>query len=230
MFEVRVVTEGPTDVEVIRAVLDARLENDYVLTQLQPDGALYGGDAGPHGGGWKGVRGWCKAVARLGGLEAAGALHGDVKLLVIHVDADIASDPEIGVAEPCPPPMTTVKRLESVVLGWLGLEALPPRVALCIPSKAIEAWLLRSFFPKDAAAVPCLEAAPGQPCVECIPDPARELVNRQPRFVRMKRGELKKNRKVYEDHRRELVSSWKGVVQCCSTAKRLDDQLGSVIP
>lgn len=154
MFEVRVVCEGPTDIEVIRAILSYHFSEDFILTQLQPEGSLYGGDAGPHGGGWKGVRSWCLAAADAGGLEAVGALTRDVKLLVIHVDADVASDSEVGAEQPCPPPLATVDRLESIVLGWLGLQEPPPRVAICVPSKAIEAWLLRAFFPELDVAVP----------------------------------------------------------------------------
>jgi hypothetical protein len=61
MYKIRLVCEGPTDYDAHGAFLDANLRGaDYELTLLQPDGSLYGGDAGPHGGRWKGVRGWCK--------------------------------------------------------------------------------------------------------------------------------------------------------------------------
>ncbi len=230
MFEVRLVCEGPTDVEVIRAVLDAHLEEDYILTQLQPEGSLYGGDAGPFGGGWKGVRGWCRQAAAAGGLEAIGALTAEVKLLVLHVDADIASDSEIDVERPCPPPMPTVEKLESVVLGWLGLNAIPPRVALCIPSKATESWLLRAIFPKDVAAVPCSEVAPGEACVECHADPARLLLYQRPKFVRLKEGGVRKLRREYELNRNRLSKAWRDVVATCSSAARFDEQLASILP
>ncbi len=64
MFEVRVVCEGPTDVEVIRAILDVHLRDDYVITQLQPDGSLYGGDAGPYGVDGKGSGAGAKRLPR----------------------------------------------------------------------------------------------------------------------------------------------------------------------
>ena len=229
MFEVRVVCEGPTDVVVLQAILDDRLKEDYVITQLQPEGSLYGGDAGPHGGGWKGVRGWCRKVGAAGGLEAVGALNPDVQLLVVHVDADIASDSEIDIERPCPPPMATVERLESVVLGWLGLAALPARVALCIPSKATESWILRAFFPTDEAAVPCSQVASGESCIECIAEPAHTLLYRRPKFVRLKEGRIRKLRKEYERRRSQLSRAWLDVVADCASAARFNEQLDAVL-
>ncbi len=149
---------------------------------------------------------------------------------MIHVDADIASDSEIEVARPCPPPMATVERLETLVLGWLGLTKLPPRLALCIPSMATEAWLLRAFFPIDEASVPCTEVAAGEACVECIPDPAGVLLHRRPRFVRMKAGEVRKLRKEYELRRNQLSREWAAVVASCSSAARFNEQLGVLRP
>ncbi len=126
MYRVNLVCEGPTDLDVLRAVLDAHLNGeDYQLTMLQPEGSLYGGDAGPHGGGWKGVRSWCLEVAAQGGLRAIHALADDVDLLVIHVDGDIAGEPELDLAQPCPPPEDTVHAVEHMVLSWLG-RWIPP--------------------------------------------------------------------------------------------------------
>lgn len=121
MYEIRLVCEGPTDCEFFRAVLDATLHGqDYQLTVLQPDQSLYGGDAGPHGGGWKGVRSWCRDVASAGGVEKVGAITPSVKLLVIHVDADVAAEPEHRVSKPCPPPEPTIDAVTEIVLNWLG--------------------------------------------------------------------------------------------------------------
>lgn len=225
MFRVRLVCEGPTDLEVLRAVLGARLDTDYQLTLLQPEGSLYGGDAGPHGGGWKGVRSWCMSVARAGGLESVGALAADTDLLIIHVDADIAGDLEEVGLRPCPPPMDTVAAVAAAVLRWLNLDQIPPRVALWVPAMATESWLLAAFFPGDSRSVPCEAVDPGAPCVECLADPARALLHRAPRFVRMKQGELKKQRRTYQAQAPAFAQSWDRVVSACASARWLDDQL-----
>lgn len=105
MFRVHVVCEGPSDSVVIKAALARRL-GDFVMTQIQPEQSLFGGDQGPLGGGWRGVEAWCRQVADLGGLSASGRL-ANADLLIVHVDADIADEEDIACAKPCPPPSPT---------------------------------------------------------------------------------------------------------------------------
>jgi hypothetical protein len=231
MFNVAVVAEGPTDVHVLEAILDVYLPDGYLLRSLQPDMSLFGGEAGHHGGGWKGVRSWCADVAAAGGLEAVNALAADVNLLVIHVDADIAKDTEVDVFSPCPPPEATVLPLEKKVLSWLRLDELPDRVALWIPAMATEALLLRAFFPDARESASCAEADPASPCVECIDDPARALLQRNPRFVQMKhdprknRRILKKKTAEYRNQRKAIATRWNDLVESCWSARHLHDRL-----
>ena len=123
MFRVHVVSEGPTDTVVIEAAVAHHLE-DFVLIQIQPERSLFGGDQGPLGGGWKGVRAWCRQAAEQGGLEASGRL-ANTDLLIVHVDADVADEEEIACARPCPPPSDTVDALREVVLSWIGEQRIP---------------------------------------------------------------------------------------------------------
>lgn len=237
MYKIRLVCEGPTDFDALSAFLDAHLRGaDYELTMLQPDGSLYGGDAGPHGGGWKGVRGWCKAIAQAGGVEAVAALTPDTDLLVIHVDADIAHDSEIAAAEPCPPPIATVEAVAAKVLVWLGLETLPPRVAVWVPSMATEAWLLRALFPSDPQGAPCAGLAFGATCVECLLDPASALLGRRPKLVQRKRQAqdkrevIRKLRREYQAQRSQLAGAWAHLVADLWSAARFDRQLREWVP
>lgn len=228
MFEVGVACEGPTDLVLLRAIL-AQYIDDFVIRPLQPQGSLYGGDNGPHGGGWKGVRGWCRAVARAGGLEAVNALPAEVGLLIIHVDADLAGDGEIDVARPCPPVTPTVDAVERVVMAWLDLAAIPSRVVLCVPSKASEAWLLRALWPSDPASVACASDRRGGECVECHADPARLLAGRRPRLVRFKQGDLRKVKAEYEAQAARFAACWADVVAHCASACRFDARLRAVL-
>ena len=126
MSEPRVLTvglaaEGPTDHAILSAIVE-RLSPFCVLTilPLQPDLSDSFEGFGPHGAGWKGVRGWCREVAGdWGGIRQflSPALGPPIDVLVVHVDADIASDREIDVEEPCPPPASTTTRLREVVRG-----------------------------------------------------------------------------------------------------------------
>ncbi|MCA9680793.1 MAG: hypothetical protein KC457_01255 [Myxococcales bacterium] len=221
------VCEGPTDVEVLRGILSTYI-GDYTLRVLQPEGSAYGGDAGPHGGGWKGVRSWCHTVATAGGFETVLPANPPIDLLIIHIDADIADEAEIAVAEPCPPPMPTIRALERLLLTWLGLEeGAPDNLALWIPSKSTEAWILRAFFPQLPQAQPCRDLSPGTACIECIDEPARELLYKNPKFVRLKDGKLRKLSQTYRTEGPSLGLAWPLIVESCDAAAHLDEQLRS---
>ena len=51
MFRAHLVCEGPTDRIVIEAILAHHFDDDFVVTQIQPESSLYGGAQGPFGGG-----------------------------------------------------------------------------------------------------------------------------------------------------------------------------------
>jgi hypothetical protein len=231
MFKVHLVCEGPTDLEVLQAVLDACLQGiDYLPIVLQPDLSRYGGDAGPLGGGWKGVRRWCEHIAQAGGFEVLQALAPDTDMLIIHVDADIASDREISVMQPCPPPRDTILALERVMLQWLGLQSLPERVAFWIPAMATESWLLRALFPHKAEAAPCEPTAlAGVRCVECIADPASALIGERPKLVRRKDGAVKKDRGAYRSQRAPLAARWPELVTELWAAHRLNEAISACV-
>jgi hypothetical protein len=231
MFNLRLVCEGPTDQAVLEAVVSAHLKStDFRITRLQPDDSLYAGDAGPHGGGWKGVRGWCQSVQEAGGLEAIGALRPDIHLLIIHVDADIVLDIEHVAAYPCPPPKNNILAAEEIVKIWLGLERLPENVLLWVPGMATEAWLLRSIFPELAESRSCLADPPPPACVECIEDPAAVLEGKRPKFVRRKGKDLKKIATAYRDAHPALAEAWGDLVDSLWSAGRLQQGLSRCIP
>jgi len=94
-------------------------------------------------------------------------------LFVIHVDADVAENsysdggPAVendagGLAplpcsQPCPPPAGAADELRKCVLAWLGLVQVGPRTVLCVPSKAIEAWLAAGVLDGSHALLSGLE-------------------------------------------------------------------------
>lgn len=220
MLEIRVICEGPTDLEVIRAALRARTDEDFNLVQLQPDGSLYGGDAGPHGGGWKGVRGYLEAAAQAGGLQAVGALRPEIDLLIVHLDADVADEAEISCARPCPPALDTVDALDALLRSWMNGPDLDPRIAFCLPSKATESWIIQ-------AVIPSRKPADVDP--ECHPDPAALLLGGPRKLVRRRGPKLKKLRPAYAALVPALTKAWPELAVVSTTAKRFDDQLGQIL-
>ncbi|MFN9618606.1 MAG: hypothetical protein ACK55X_02685 [Synechococcaceae cyanobacterium] len=202
----------------------------FRISRIQPDESLYAGDAGPHGGGWKGVRGWCQSVREAGGLQAVGVLPDDVDLLVIHVDADILLDPEHDERNPCPPPNANILATEALVMRWLGLNSLPEKVLIWVPSMSTEALLLRAVFPGLSESLSCLTIPPPAVCVECIEDPVAVLEGKNPKFVRRKGKDLKKLTRGYRDAVLVVSASWGDLTGSMWSASRLQQGLSRWIP
>jgi len=162
MSELRValVAEGPTDAIVIQAALKALLPRPFVLTQLQPEPTR------PKlGAGWGGVLRWCLDFATRGyaRIEDDPTLPG-FDLFVIHIDADVAekryhdvSDeianlagqrgwPSLPNVIQCPPPSGSADAMRTCLLAWAGIHKPGPKTVLCVPSKAVEAWLAAATF------------------------------------------------------------------------------------
>jgi hypothetical protein len=163
------VVEGPTDRVVIEAAISFMLdERPFILNQLQPEASLAfepTGGFGSFGGGWGGVYRWCRqATARSGGSLDADPLFEFHDVLVIHLDADVASERyrsaniqenrgDLPCAEPCPPVQATTDRLRQVLLRWAGDPTTPDRTVLCTPSKSTDAWVVAALFPTDPAVL-----------------------------------------------------------------------------
>ena len=152
------VVEGITDYYVLCAAAEAVLGGrSLVPTLLQPERSEAFAPVGQAtGGGWPGVYRWCRQV-----VAQSDGVRGNVvlvthDLLVVQLDADVATatyaqghiDDDAGdlpCRQACPPPDATTDALRRAMLRWLGEDAVPPRVVLCTPSKATEAWLLAAF-------------------------------------------------------------------------------------
>lgn len=215
---VAIVCEGLTDLVVLQAVLNA-IFGDHIPTLLQPE-ELPGGAAGPFGGGWKGVRAWCQQLAAQGGLDAS-PLADTYDLLILHVDADIARDPEIACAQPAPPILPTLEALERVLLTWLQADATPERLVLCVPAQATEAWMI-AMLADQGLALP--DNFTLSPALECEPDPAAILAAKKQRRLADKKS-LQKTRRVYASLHFELEQGWPQAVARCVSAARFDANL-----
>lgn len=167
-LRIALVAEGVTDYEVLSAAVESMLGGrPFVLKLLQPEGSVAftgGGNAGALGGGWRGVYRWClQAAQRSGGRVGDDPLFLAYDVLLLHLDADVASEdpaklavapiPELAemlpCERPCPPPIATVDALRMVMLAWIGEPQVPPGTVLCTPSKSTEAWVMAAIFPND---------------------------------------------------------------------------------
>ena len=225
-IRIALVSEGITDFVVIRAAIESMLNDQpYDLKLLQPEASVaftQGGDAGPLGGGWKGVVKLCgQAASRGGGRLAGDPLFWTYDMLVLHMDADVPGKTsardreETGVPgeAPCPPATATTDPLREWLLSLAGEVNAPPSTVLCTPAKNTETWVIASL---DLDLL--LDAG------ECHPNPEGAL-QRLP-----KRNRISKTRASYEAKFSQLRDGWPSVVSTLSEAARFEREFTKAIP
>ncbi len=108
--------------------------------------------------------------------------YGDsLDLLVIQVDASVASNPEINLEQPCPPASNTTNALRNLVVEWIGGQV-PEGVVVVVPSKTSDAWV-------------CAAVVGGDELIECDPEPLERLAGVDGLGFRLKQtsdGKVKK--------------------------------------
>jgi hypothetical protein len=205
-----VVTEGPSDLLVLRAVIE-KLAPDAAVVPVHPEvplnaypeyrAARGGADRGT---GWKGVRAWCQEFGPTLELFMAAVVGEEYDALVVHVDASMAD--KVGAENACPPARATTDALRRVItLTWLGREELPASVILATPSKSTDAWVVATLTNPPVN-------------LECDKGIEGELVRR--RLLRRRDGEVKKPRTRYERLARGVADHWTVVQRHCSEANR----------
>ena len=222
---VALVSEGPTDRMVIEAAIESILGvAPFILKQLQPEESLPFSQVR---GGWPGVYHWCRqAVGRAGALRHD-PLFVTFDILILHLDADVAEkryadagikDPpaeDLPCSEPCPPPDRTTDRLRAVILRWVGEVCVPPKTALCTPSKSTEAWVLSALYPADSVV------RSGN--LECYATPEMRLQGKPMNGRLVASG--RKIPPVYRERAPEIRAAWPRVRACCTEAQRFSTDI-----
>jgi len=218
------VVEGPTDRLVLRVVLDRLCPGDHRYFPLQPTETF-----GETGTGWKGVRRWCHQTWQLNGSSLDEILSGDtgpaMDLLVIHVDADIATEHDLqegnaapipGVQQPCPPAEATVNQLRRVVARWLQRDEFPPQVILAIPAQDTENWTFAALFPDDGLCArddyECTRRGRGHPAF-------RLTLMEYGKLLRRTGGRIKKPVRRYRQITPQIAAAWDTVRRTCPQAE-----------
>jgi hypothetical protein len=224
------VVEGPTDFimlkEIVKKFLGGR---DFVSQTLQPEMSEAFLLTPGEDGGWPGVCRWCLQAADQGeGRLSSNPLFISYDVLVFQLDADVASStyaeghiipdpfPEstLPCEEPCPPPSATTNRLREIALKWMGEAATPPRTVFCIPSKALETWVLVGLFPNDGVV--------GREDLECRPNPSDTLQGKPLKRRLVSSG--KKNVGKYKEFAQEFARNWGTVAARCIEARRFENE------
>lgn len=231
-LRIALVAEGVTDYAVLKAAIELMLDpRPFDMKLLQPEESVAftgAGAAGPLGGGWRGVYKWClQAALRSGGSVSSDPLFLSYDILILHLDADVASEdpanypvplPELaGVLpceQPCPPCKDTTDKLRQILLSWVGEARTPQRTILCTPSKCTEAWIVAIFFPQDRHMKKW--------GWECHPDPESRLAQ-QPKPRR-----FTKRRADYDARKEGIQKGWPRIVEQLSEAKRFQNEFMAV--
>jgi hypothetical protein len=219
MPSIQVVCEGPTDFVVIQAAISNLMgTRDFRITQIQPETSLFAGNAGPHGGGWKGVRSWCRAMAEESGSLGASSALFFADILIIHVDADVADDREVNCARPCPPCCDTTNALRVAILEWGNEMKKPEKVVFCTPSRNSEAWVIAALYPNDK-----IVTSGG---LECRQSPEAYLAGKpaDEKIVRKNGRKYKKEEALYRSRQSTFMEKWAFVRSCCSEADRFSTE------
>jgi hypothetical protein len=176
------------------------------------------------GTGWGGVLRWCLEFASRGysSLEEDPMLPG-FDLFILHLDADVAesnyenASPEIAVTArqrdwprlpcpfACPPPAGSADAVRDRLLAWAGLQESGSKTVLCVPSKAIDAWLASAVLDHRHKLLNGLE---------------RNLNLEAQLGVLPKAERLKKTQRDYRAHQTKITNAWAIVRQRCTQAER----------
>lgn len=226
-LRVALVAEGPTDAIVIEAALKALLPRPFVLTQLQPEPTR------PKlGTGWGGVLRWCLDFATRGHarFEDDPTLPG-FDLFVVHIDADVAEKRYADVSDEiadlagqrgwptlphfiqCPPRSGSADAMRACLLAWAGMQEPGPKTVLCVPSKAVEAWLTAATFDNGHALQNGLE------CNLNVESQLKALPVAQ---------RIKKTSRDYRARERTIAEAWSVVRQRCTQAERFSTDVAAV--
>lgn len=212
------VVEGITDFIVLDALVDRFLGGiDYVPTQIQPQNSEFLNGLGPLGGGWKGVLKWCDNISNSTDGFIESIVIANCEYLVIHVDSDIALEPELaslGLSQPCPPARNACDGIRAHLVSLLG-GALPTTVLICVPAQCTEAWIFAAMHP--------VEVAKFEP-FECRAEPDRLLIGKSSRLVRGKDGAAKKQPVQYRAFAARIAAGWQNAVDLCPEAARFDSE------
>lgn len=227
------VAEGITDFVIIRAALESILNGrSFDLKLLQPEeSAAFGGvgQAGEHGGGWKGVYKWCKqAQSRNEGPISLDPLFLMYDLLIVHLDVDVAYENLAGerdtqfselrdrfpCSRPCPPVRETSNALRAEMQRWLSETELPENVIFCTPASSTESWVIAALLPDDTG----FQRHHRKDNWECYLNSESRL-GQQPIAIRFKKAYVD-----YDARANKFQDGWPTVCEMLSEANRFNSE------
>lgn len=209
------VCEGPSDFGLFEAVVRKLWPAVSRVLPLQPlVDELTGHAQGATG--WTGVKAWCQEYAGKLDLVIDPGIGPPLDLLVIAIDADIAT--EALAEEPRLASSSThlPTRLRAQIKAWLDITndvALPPAVVVSAPTMAIEAWVVAAMFPSQRAP-------------EQLHSPAKFLVAKRLLAMDSRRpGKVQKPPQTYRRFAAQLAAEFDRVRKRCPEARQTAEDI-----
>lgn len=235
-----IVSEGPTDLMILKAVIDKITceENRYLSLQPEPD------MLGRYGNGWKGVWRWCKETSSVNMLMQE--VHPGIDAIVIQMDGDVirkerephclcgstvcedrgkvfplyckrVKDEKCPIKLPCDSHEKGIKgRVNhgvSILTAAMGEEDMT-HISIVIPCDSTDTWVVAAYDDIDN--------------VEFLVDPWKNVIAKKKHYHGI-RVRDKKNTAIYKNFSDKVADRWSTVRERCSTAMLFEQEVKRIL-
>ena len=236
-----IVSEGPTDYLVLKAVIDKITgeENRYLPLQPEPD------MLGRCGNGWKGVWRWCKETGSIGMLMQE--VQPNIDAIVIQMDGDVVRkekevhclcettvcedkgkvfplycenvvDRKCPVELPCKRHANGIRGMmdhgKSVLEAEFENEDMA-RIAIIIPCDSTDTWVVAAYDEMDD--------------VELFEDPWDRIIAKGKYYHGIRVRGNKKNTNTYKLFSMKVAECWNIVTEKCKSAVTLEEEIKRIL-
>ena len=238
---VGIVSEGPTDYLVLKAVIDKITGEENRYLSLQPETDMLG----RYGNGWKGVWRWCKETESIGMIMQE--VHPKIDAIVIQMDGDVirkekevhclceitecddkgkvfplyckkVADRECPVEIPCKCHEKRVGTIldhgKSVLESELQSEDMT-HIAITIPCDSTDAWVVAAYDEMDE--------------VEMFEDPWDRIIAKGKYYHGIRVRGSKKNTNTYQHFSEKVAECWNTVTEKCRSAEILERKVRRIL-
>ncbi len=236
-----IVSEGPTDYLVLKAVIDKITgeENRYLSLQPEPD------MLGRYGNGWKGVWRWCKETESMGMLMQE--IQPGIDAIVIQMDGDVVRKEkevhcrcgttvcdEKGKVFPlycdkvavskCPVELPCLSHDEGILAMMDHLKSVlktelenedMAHIAITIPCDSTDAWVVAAYDGLDD--------------IEMFEEPWDRIIAKGKYYHGIRVRGNKKSTNTYQLFSEKVAECWNAVTEKCRSAEILEKEVQRIL-
>ena len=236
-----IVSEGPTDYLVLKAVIDKITgeENRYLSLQPEPD------MLGRYGNGWKGVWRWCKETDSIGMIMRE--VQPNIDAIIIQMDGDVvrkekeihcscdttvckdkgkvfplycekAASGKCPVELPCKNHRKGIRGMmkhgEAILMSALENEDMK-RIAIVIPCDSTDTWVVAAYEDMDD--------------IELLENPWDKIIAKGKYYHGIRVRGNKKNTNTYKSFSWKVAECWDAVTEKCRSAALLEREVKRIL-